>query len=408
MEYIAKANHRYNFKIGAVRSGKSYVDIAQVIPMRLMDVKGKDGLNVILGVSKESIERNVLAPMREALVGAYISPINSRNIANIFGERVYCIGAEKANQVNQLQGMSIKYCYGDEIAKWNEDVFHMLQSRLDKPYSKFDGACNPEYPEHWLKKFIDRKDIDSYVQKYTIFDNPFLPKEFVDNLCKEYQGTVFYDRYIKGLWALAEGLIYPFWEKCIESPPDRPADDYCLSIDYGTMNAFAALIWEKHGRTWYATKEYYYSGREEITGTKTDAQYVNDMLKFIKPVLPNIRAETSVFSDVATASIETIVDPSAASFIAALREHDCFAVRPAYNDVLNGIRDTARAMQLGRVKFAPWLTNWKSEVQGYVWQDRPDIDAPVKEKDHLMDSQRYFVYTKNIAPDDDVEQSMFS
>ena len=400
MEYIAKANHRYNFKIGAVRSGKSYVDIAQIVPMRLLDVKGKDGLNVILGVSKESIERNVLAPMREALVGAYISPINSRNIANIFGERVYCIGAEKANQVNQLQGMSIKYCYGDEIAKWNEDVFHMLQSRLDKPYSKFDGACNPEYPEHWLKKFIDRKDIDSYVQKYTIFDNPFLPKEFVDNLCKEYQGTVYYDRYIKGLWALAEGLIYPFWEKCIEEPPNHPAEDYCLSIDYGTMNAFAALLWGKYGQSWYAVKEYYYSGREEITGTKTDAQYVSDMMRFVAPVLPHIKVTGSIFGGGESPTIETIVDPSAASFIAALREQDCFTVIPARNDVLDGIRNTARAMQAGKIKISPTCEAFIHELQGYVWQDRADMDAPVKIADHACDSCRYFVETKGIAPEE--------
>ena len=407
MEYIAKANHRYNFKIGAVRSGKSYVDIAQIIPMRLLDVKGKDGLNVILGVSKESIERNVLAPMREAFVGTYISPINSRNIATIFGERVYCIGAEKANQVNQLQGMSIKYCYGDEIAKWNENVFHMLQSRLDKSYSKFDGACNPEYPEHWLKKFIDRKDIDSYVQKYTIFDNPFLPKEFVDNLCKEYQGTVFYDRYLKGQWALAEGLIYPFWEKCVESPPDYPAEDYCLSIDYGTMNAFAAILWGRYGNTWYAVKEYYYSGREEITGTKTDAQYVQDMLKFIAPILPHIKVTSSIFGGGETPNIETIVDPSAASFIAALREHDCFTVIPAQNDVLDGIRDTARAMQAGKVRISPKCEAFIHELQGYVWQDRADMDAPVKIADHACDSARYFVETKGIAPEEVLVTSTF-
>ena len=407
MEYIARANHRYNFKIGAVRSGKSYVDIAQVIPMRLFDVKGKDGLNVILGVSKESIERNVLAPMREALVGTYISSINSRNTATIFGERVYCIGAEKANQVNQLQGMSIKYCYGDEIAKWNEDVFHMLQSRLDKPYSKFDGACNPEYPGHWLKAFIDRNDIDSYIQKYTIFDNPFLPPEFIENLCTEYKGTVYYKRYILGEWALAEGLIYPMWESTIGVPPaGSVASDYVLSIDYGTLNAFAAILWEKHGTTWYAMKEYYYSGRS-LEGTKTDADYVADMLEFIDPVKDKLHTASSVFGG-ASASIETIVDPSAASFIAALRGYDVFRVRKANNDVDNGIRNTARAMQKGIIKHAPWLNNWQSEVQGYVWDDREDIDAPVKINDHLMDAERYFVHTERIAAGEDTRKSTFA
>ena len=408
MEYIAKANHRYNFKIGAVRSGKSYVDIAQIIPMRLLDVKGKDGLNVILGVSKESIERNVLAPMREAFVGTYISPINSRNIATIFGERVYCIGAEKANQVNQLQGMSIKYCYGDEIAKWNEGTFHMLQSRLDKPYSRFDGACNPEYPGHWLKAFLDRDDIDKYVQEYTIFDNPFLPKQFVESLCQEYKGTVYYKRYILGEWALAEGLIYPMWESTIGSPKEgSKASDYILSIDYGTLNAFAALLWEKHGKIWYAMKEYYYSGRS-LEGTKTDADYVKDMLQFIEPIKENLVSTSSILASGSVASIETIVDPSAASFIAAMRDYDVFRVRKANNDVENGIRNTARAMQAGYIKHAPWLKNWKSEVQGYVWDDREDIDAPVKMNDHLMDSERYMVQTEKIVRGEDTRKSVFA
>ena len=94
----------------------------------------------------------------------------------------------------KIQGASIKYCYGDEIAKWNKEVFQMLKSRLDKPYSCFDGSCNPEHPTHWLKEFLDNDELDIYLQRYTIFDNPFLPAEFVEQLCKEYEGTIYYDR----------------------------------------------------------------------------------------------------------------------------------------------------------------------------------------------------------------------
>lgn len=207
-EYIVNATHRWNIKSGAVRSGKSYVDTAFVIPFRIRERAGKPGLNVILGVSKESIERNVLQPMREIYTSKLIGTINNRNIARICGEDVYCLGAEKISQVAKIQGSSIKYCYGDEIAKWNKEVFQMLKSRLDKPYSCFDGACNPEHPTHWLKEFIDSADIDIYLQQYTIFDNPFLPEAFVEQLCKEYAGTIYYDRLIIGLWKRAEGAIY--------------------------------------------------------------------------------------------------------------------------------------------------------------------------------------------------------
>lgn len=207
-EYIRKASHRWNIKSGAVRSGKSYVDTAYMILARIRERAGLAGLNVILGVSKESIERNVLQPMREIYTAKLIGTINNRNVARIAGEDVYCLGAEKISQVAKIQGASIKYCYGDEIAKWNKEVFQMLKSRLDKPYSCFDGACNPEHPTHWLKEFMDSEDIDIYLQHYTIFDNPYLPKEFVAALCKEYEGTIYYDRLIKGLWKRAEGAIY--------------------------------------------------------------------------------------------------------------------------------------------------------------------------------------------------------
>ena len=211
-EFIKNANHRYNLKIGARRCGKTYLDNLYTIPKRILERKGKDGLNLILGVSNGTIERNVLQPLRQLYGRELVSTINSNNIARLFGEEVYCLGAEKVSQVSKIQGTSVKYCYGDEVAKWNKEVFVMVQASLDKPYSVFDGALNPENQNHWLKKdfldVIEEKGLDVYVQHYTIFDNPFLSKEFVDNLCKEYEGTVYYDRLILGLWKNAEGIIY--------------------------------------------------------------------------------------------------------------------------------------------------------------------------------------------------------
>jgi len=386
-EYILNADARYNLKIGAVRSGKSFVDIVHMIPKRLITVADDPGLNLILGVSKETIERNVLQPMREQYTDELVGTINNRNIAYVCGVPVYCLGAEKITQVAKIQGMSVKYCYGDEIAKWNPEVFYMLQSRLDKPYSRFDGSCNPEYPGHWLKQFIDREDIDLYLQHYTIFDNPFLPPEFVENLCKEYQGTVYYGRYIKGEWTLAEGLIYPMYQEAISEPPEDNPTERAVSIDYGTMNAFAAILWEHHGKTWYAVREYYYSGRD--TGTqKTDEEYAQDLERW----LSDIKGRLKVY-----------IDPSAASFIAQLRRRvdnngvHRYAVIPADNDVLDGIRDTATCMRRGTIKISPQLVNWVKEAQGYVWDGSEGVERPVKIADHLMDATRYLIRTKHLA-----------
>ena len=97
----------------------------------------------------------------------------------------------------------------------------MLKSRLDKPYSCFDGACNPDAPQHWFKKFLD-SDADIYCQKYEIFDNPFLDPNFVTELCKEYKGTVLYDRYIRGLWVAAEGAVYKLMCDAVASGANNP------------------------------------------------------------------------------------------------------------------------------------------------------------------------------------------
>ena len=388
-EFIKNANARWNIKAGAVRSGKSYCDVAYVIPARLRAVKDETGLNAIIGVSKETVERNVLQPMREIYTSDVVGTINSRNIAMICGVPVYCLGAEKQSQVAKLQGSSIKYCYGDEIAKWSPNVFDMLKSRLDKPYSKFDGSCNPESPGHWLKSFIDAKDLDIYVQKYTIFDNPALSKDFVDNLCKEYEGTVYYQRYILGEWTLAEGLIYPMYEEAMAEPPKaidgtiQRAEKYMLSIDYGTLNAFAALLWARFGEVWYAIDGYYYSGRD--TGQQlTDEEYG-------EAIDQKFSAYTNEYD-----KLRVIVDPSAASFITLLKKKHLYKVIPADNAVIDGIRETAAAMHTGKIKISPVLKEWKKEAEGYVWDDNPVEDRPIKVNDHYMDATRYFVKTMKI------------
>lgn len=250
-EFIKEGNHRFNIKTGATRSGKTYLDILYTIPKRIRERAGKEGLNVILGVTNSTIERNVLQPLRDLYGDNLIGTINSHNIAKILGEDVYCLGAEKISQVSKIRGSSIKYCYCDELAEYNQEVFELLKSRLDKEYSVLDGTLNPESPTHWLKQFLE-SDVDVYCQTYTIFDNPFLPEKFVDNLCKEYEGTVYYNRYILGQWCNAEGLIYTRfaneptkykWDKKKEGGEyDLPNGITIIGIDYGGTKSGQAFV----------------------------------------------------------------------------------------------------------------------------------------------------------------------
>lgn len=406
-EYILNATARWNFKVGAVRSGKSYVDTAFMIPARIREVAKQPGLAVILGVSRDTIERNVLEPMREIYTSTLVSHINGKNQAFICGEWVYCLGAEKVSQVAKIQGSSIKYCYGDEVAKWNREIFEMLKSRLDKEYSCFDGSLNPEGPNHWLKKFLDQEGLDKYIQHYVIDDNPYLPANYVDSLKKEYAGTVYYDRYILGKWALAEGLIYPMYQNAIvDQVPDDDVLEYAVSMDYGTMNAFAMMLWERHmDGIWYGTRRYYYSGRD--TGVqKTDLEYLADIEMVLADIIEAIRKTNAAVDEQGYKSagikLKTIIDPSAASFIALLRKTDWAKVVKADNAVLDGIHDTASAIYRGRIKILSSIEEFKKEAEGYVWDTGKNgeplsEDRPIKINDHLMDAIRYFVKTMKLA-----------
>lgn len=375
-EYFDNANHRWNFKTGATRSGKTYMDY-YVIPKRIRARIGKPGLAVILGVTKSTIERNILEPMRNIWGEDLVGGISSSNICYLFGEKVYCLGAEKVSQVSKLRGSSIKYVYGDEVADWNEEVFEMLKSRLDKPYSCFDGALNPQGPNHWLKEFLDSEDLDIYCQKYTLFDNPFLDKGFVDSLCKEYAGSVYYKRYILGEWALAEGLVYPMFSR--EKHVAKGAieyhrnSQYYVSIDYGTVNPFAIGIFEFDGRNSTMIKEFHHRGGTE--NRVDNEKYYKDMCETIGKI-----------------PVEYIlVDPSAAGFIETINKYAKYIVKRADNDVLNGIQEVTKYLNMGLLQIHESCTETLKEFEGYAWDDKHD-DEVIKENDHHMDLTRYYIW----------------
>lgn len=394
-EYIRNANHRWNVACGAVRSGKSYLQVAYTILTRLQERKGKRGLRLLLGATRANLERNILQPMRDIYGDSIATSINSQNVAKIMGEKVYCIGADNIRQVAKIRGSEIAYCAIDEATDINEEVFEMLKSRLSLPWSCCDITTNPASPNHWFKAFLDSAEqgVDLYLQEYTIYDNPFLPPDFVHALEAEYAGSVWFDRYILGKWTLAEGLVYPkFTEAICSKIPDGEPSGYVISLDYGTSNPFAAVLWEKHDQIWYGVDEIYYSGRD--TGVqKTDGEYLSMLEDFVRDIMQDRKPD--VYGEVERISV--IVDPSAASFIALLRQSKWFRVIPANNDVINGIRRVSTAINNNLIKIFRACKECVREFQSYVWDDSSTEDRPIKDFDHLMDAIRYFVNTMRIV-----------
>lgn len=342
-EFLNNATHRWNIKSGATRSGKTYLDYF-VIPKRIRAVSNKDGLVILLGNTKGTLQRNIIEPLQSLWGEKYVSNIKADNTAYMFGEKVYCLGADKISQVDKLRGSSIKYCYGDEVVTWHEDVFNMLKSRLDKEYSKFDGTCNPENPQHWFKKFLDNENgIDIYQQKYTIDDNPFLPKSVKDALKLEYMGSVFYDRYILGEWVNSEGLIY----RLLADNPERytidkkdlpPLYDYFIGEDFGKNKSGHAVV---------------------LSATGTDGK-----LYFLKSVYK--KAEGTLVEDLIDWSVKTFEkyfeeypymyeiypDSAESSLINSIRAKSRFRVYPSIKpEIINRIRVMQRLLSTDSVRF---------------------------------------------------------
>ena len=301
-EYGLNANHRWNVKLGAVRSGKTFQDKEDIIPRRIRERAGKDGLVFIIGVTEATIERNVLRPMRDKFGNNLVGTIN-KNKVWLFGEECYCLGAEKISQVAKIQGASIKYLYGDEAVKWNKEVFDMIKSRLDQPYSLADLTGNPEHKKHWFKEFIE-SNADIYLQHYTIDDNDFLSTEFKENLKKEYEGTILYNRYILGQWCNAEGIIYVQFA----NNTDLFMKDEAVNENGNKINFMIISIGIDYGATKGETefkatgitplfKEAWTIDEEKITGLYAPEDFYKAFINFYKRVVSNYGKVTHAFAD---------------------------------------------------------------------------------------------------------------
>lgn len=389
-EFLNNADHRWNIKEGATRSGKTYLDYF-VIPKRIRRVAGLPGLIVILGNTKGTLQRNIIEPLQDMYGTGLVSSIRSDNTAMLFGEKAYCLGADKINQVNRIRGSSIKYCYGDEVATWHEEVFTMLKSRLDKPYSKFDGTLNPENPNHWFKKFLD-SDADIYCQKYTIDDNPTLDETFVENLKREYFGTVYYDRYILGEWKSAEGAIYRLFaddpkKYIIEAPP--PIMFATIGVDFGgngSATAFNCTGFTHGLREIITLKEYY--KKQIISPTELE----NDFVEFVLEC-KSMYTVTDVYCDSAE---QTLIHGLRT---ACARNHIGINIHNARKkEITDRIRFFCRLQAVGRHKIMKDCQKTIEAFESAVW-DSKYITKDVRLDDgsynvDSLDAQEYAVESR--------------
>lgn len=305
--------------------------------------------------------------------------ISKKGITNYF----YIFGGKDERSQDLIQGITLAGCFFDEVALMPESFVNQATGRCSVDGSKFWFNCNPDGPHHWFKT----NWIDKVIEKnllylhFTMDDNLSLTEKIKARYRSMYTG-VFYQRYIKGLWVVAEGVIYDMFDKAkhtIEAITNLIKDTYYVSCDYGTQNATVFLLWCRNTQgKWICVKEYYYSGRDEDT-QKTDTEYADDLEEFLGEI--KIKA--------------IVIDPSAASFIAELKKRG-YRIQKAENSVLDGIRYVATLLNQEKIAFTFECKNTILEFSSYIWDVKASEkgeDKPIKQHDHAMDAVRYFCYT---------------
>lgn len=371
---------------GSVRAGKTVVMSLSFV---MWATEEFDGENFALcGKTIGSLRRNVVKPLKRMLKGRgyKYKDRRSENILVISkngkSNEFYLFGGKDESSQDLIQGLTLAGVLFDEVALMPESFVSQATVRCSVEGAKMWFNCNPAGPYHWFKvEYLDKLEEKNAVHLHFTMDDNLSLSESVKSRYKNMYSGIFYKRYILGLWCLAEGVIYDMFNEDIHKVEtiNRRYEKYYVSIDYGTQNATVFLLWGLYQGNWYIVKEYYYSGRDTSL-QKSDVQYSSELKKFLGGIVP----------------IKIIVDPSAASFIKQLRDDGFKNILPANNDVADGIRTVASALNLGLFYVNDICIEVLKEFSSYAWDPKKlskGIEEVLKEKDHCMDAMRYFIYT---------------
>ena len=365
---------------GAVRSGKTVCMSLSFIAWSFYAFS--DTSFAICGKTIASLKRNVIVPLNSILasLGFSMKLKSSQNyIEMTYKDRVnrfYLFGGKDEGSAALIQGMTLGGVLLDEVALMPRSFVEQAIARCSLDGSKLWFNCNPESAYHWFK----REWVDKATEKrlmyvhFTLDDNPSLSPQVKERYRRLYSGA-FYERFILGRWVNADGLVYPMFSEKDHVANKLPTkfEKYIVSCDYGTVNPSSFGLWGLSGGVWYRLREYYYDSRREGF-QRTDEEHYAGLKRLCGDIQPE----------------KVICDPSAASFIAAVRAHGRFKIAKADNDVISGIRRVADMLSCGTIKISPACADCIREFALYRWDDSAAADRPVKENDHAMDDVRYF------------------
>ncbi len=374
-------NHDAVICDGAVRSGKTMCMSLSFVSWAFYKFNGCSF--ALCGKTIRSLKRNVVTPMLEMLkeLGFQCCEKPSQNYLDLSWNgktnRFYYFGGKDESSASLIQGMTLCGVLFDEVALMPRSFVEQAVARCSVNGSKFWFNCNPDYPQHWFRVewILGKKRKNALYMHFTMDDNPSLSEKMKNRYSSLYSGA-FYERFILGKWVSAHGCVYPFMnDNMFVDVPNCKFEKYAVSCDYGTVNPASFGLWGYTNNVWYRIDEYYYDSKKKGV-QRTDEEHYSALEK-----LTQGRKIDCV-----------VVDPSAASFIQTICRHGKFTVKPAVNNVIDGIRKTSTALKEGSIKICNCCSDSMREFGLYRWSES-GVDAPIKENDHAMDDIRYFVTT---------------
>lgn len=382
-------DYEYLICDGAVRSGKTSLMTVAFIDDAMRRFNGRRF--GICGKTVDSATKNIIDPYLSLYYAQHsyelkwrrsekILEVKKGNVKNIFE----VFGGKDESSYALIQGRTLAGALIDEVVLQPRSFVDQAITRCSVTGSKIWFSCNPAGYQHWFNQewVLKAKEKNALHLHFTLDDNPGLSEQ-VKNRYKAAFAGVFYQRYILGEWVNAEGLVYDMFDRdrhVVDTLPKLSLLDTYVACDFGTQNATVFLLCQKaaYDDTWYVTREYYYSGRDQKR-QKTVGEYVADLQQWLGGIEPQ----------------RVIADPSALPLIEEMHRRDV-RVMKANNDVLDGILDVQTMLHNDKLKIYKDCKHTIDEFQVYAW-DPDKEDTVIKESDHAMDAVRYLVRTKRLV-----------
>lgn len=381
LKIIKRSNSRDWYMMinhGAVRAGKTKLD-NNLFMMELLRVKEnatRDGVETpmyILGaVSSGTLQTNILREISDDYRIEF--KFDRHGNFTLFGVYVVTAFTGSIAGLRAIRGMTSYGAYINEATLANKEVFDEIVKRCSGLGARIICDTNPDNPNHWLKKdYIDKADGEKIIANhFTIFDNTFLNKRYVENLIASTPVGMFTDRGIYGLWTVAEGAIYADYDKNIHEVDELPKmTRYFAGVDWG---------YDHHGSIVVVG--------EDRQGNFYLVDGISEQYKEIDWWVDRAKEFVSKYGKLTFWS-----DSARPEHVARFKREKLKAVN-ANKSVIAGIEYIAGLFKQNKLFIKRGvIPRFFDEIYQYRWKPNSTQDEPLKEFDDVLDALRYAIYS---------------